>query len=132
LKNTKKIPYIKKYNLPSDLNISDYKIISMINSSSLSTVYKVQEISSKKYFAIKKTIFSSKSHLEKWKKQLGLLQILNHAYFFDAINILPLIQYGIKKLDNMSYAIYELMPLAETDLDKDMAAIRDIIRKLLL
>ena len=121
LRNTKKIPYIKKYNLPCDLSMSDYKIISIINSSSFSTVYKVQELSSKKYFAIKKTIFSSKSHLEKWKKQLGLLQILNHAYFFEAINILPLIQYGIKKLDNMSYAIYELMPLAETDLDKKIS-----------
>ena len=121
LRNTKKIPYIKKYNLPCDLSMSDYKIISIINSSSFSTVYKVQELTSKKYFAIKKTIFSSKSNLEKWKKQLGLLQILNHAYFFDAINILPLIQYGIKKLDNMSYAIYELMPLAETDLDKKIS-----------
>ena len=121
LRNTKKIPYIKKYNLPCDLSMSDYKIISIINSSSFSTVYKVQELTSKKYFAIKKTIFLSKSNLEKWKKQLGLLQILNHAYFFDAINILPLIQYGIKKLDNMSYAIYELMPLAETDLDKKIS-----------
>ena len=118
LRNTKNIPKTILYNLPCDLSISNYKILSIINSSSFSTVYKVQEISSKNYFAIKKTIYSSKSNLEKWKKQLRLLQILNHAYFFEAINVLPIIKYNIKKLDNMSYAIYELMPLAETDLEK--------------
>ena len=119
---TKIIPIIKKYNLPSDLNMSEYKILNIINSSSFSTVYKVQEISSKKNYAIKKTIFSSKSHLEKWQNQIEILQILNHAYFFEGINIIPTIQYCKKKLDNTSYALYELMPLAEIDLDKKITS----------
>ena len=132
IRNIKKIPYIKKYNLPCDLNMSEYKIISIINSSSFSTVYKVQELLSKKYYAIKKTILSSKSNLEKWKKQLGLLQILNHAYFFEAINILPIIQYNIKKLDNISYATHELMPLAETDLDKKISKSKNSLTQIKL
>ena len=131
-KNTKKIPFIKKYNLPCDLNMSDFKILSTLYSSSFSTVYKVKENSSKKNYAIKKTIFSSKSNLEKWKKRLGLLQILNQAYFFEAINILPIIQYNIKKLDNMSYAIYELMPLAETDLDRKISKSKNSLTQIQL
>ena len=132
LKNSKKIPIIKKYNLPCDLNISEYKILSIINSSSFSTVYKVQEILSKKYYAIKKTIFSSKTNLEKWKKQLGILQTLNQAYFFEAINILPIMQYNIKKLDNMSFAVYELMPLSETDLEKKISKSNNSLTQLKL
>ena len=132
LRNTKNIPKTILYNLPCDLSISNYKILSIINSSSFSTVYKVQEISSKNYFAIKKTIYSSKSNLEKWKKQLRLLQILNHAYFFEAINVLPIIKYNIKKLDNMSYAIYELMPLAETDLDKKISKSKNSLTQIQL
>ena len=131
-KNTKKIPFIKKCNLPCDLNMSDFKILSTLYSSSFSTVYKVKENSSKKNYAIKKTIFSSKSNLEKWKKRLGLLQILNQAYFFEAINILPIIQYNIKKLDNMSYAIYELMPLAETDLDRKISKSKNSLTQIQL
>jgi len=132
LKNTKKIQNIIKYNLPCDLNISEYKILSIINSSSFSTVYKVQEILSKKYYAIKKTIFSSQSNLEKWKNQLRLLQILNHAYFFEAINIVPIIQYNIKKIDNMSYAVYELMPLAESDLEQKISKSNNSLTQLKL
>ena len=120
--NTKRIPNIKKSNLTSDLNMSEYKIISIINSSPFSTVYKVQNIFSKKYFAIKKMIFPSKSNLEKWQKnQIELIQILNHGFYFEAINIIPIIQYCIKKLDDMSYAVYELMPLADTDLNKKIS-----------
>ena len=120
--NIKRIPNIKKNNLPSDLNMAEYTIISIINSSSFSAVYKVQNIFSKKYFAIKKIIFSSKSNLEKWQKQhIELLQILNQGFYLETINIMPTIQYCIKKLDNMSYAIYELMPLAESDLNKKIS-----------
>jgi serine/threonine protein kinase len=112
--------------------MSEFKILSTLYSSSFSTVYKVKENSSKKNYAIKKTILSSISNLEKWKKRLGLLQILNHAYFFEAINILPIIQYNIKKLDNMSYAIYELMPLAETDLDKKISKSKNSLTQIQL
>jgi hypothetical protein len=123
--NTKKITNIKKSNPTSDLNMSEYKIISIINSSSFSTVYKVQNIFSKKYLAIKKMIFSSKSNLEKWQKhQIELIQILNHGFYFEEINIIPIIQYCIKKLDDISYAVYELMPLADSDLNKKISKLK--------
>ena len=116
--NTKKITNIKK-NLQSDLDISEYKIISIINFSPFSIIYKVQNISSKKNYAIKKIIFSSKSSLDKFQKEhIELLQILNYGFFLEGINIIPIIQYCIKKLDNLSYAVYELIPLADSDLDK--------------
>ena len=116
--NTKKITNIKK-NLQSDLDISEYKIISIINFSPFSIIYKVQNISSKKNYAIKKIIFSSKSSLDKFQKEhIELLQILNYGFFLEGINIIPIIQYCIKKLDNLTYAVYELIPLADSDLDK--------------
>jgi serine/threonine protein kinase len=107
--------------------MSEYKILSTIYTSSFITIYKAQNISSKKIYAIKKSIFPSKSHLEKWKKQINLLQILNYGHFFVGINLIPIIQYNIKKLDNMSYALYELMPLAEMDLDKKISYSKNIL-----
>ena len=117
--NNKKIPNIIKGNFLSNLDMSEYKILSIIHSSSFSTVYKVQNISSRKNYAIKKTIFSSKSSFENWQnKHKELLQIINNIYFLESINIIPIIKYTIKKLDNTSYAVYELMPLADNDLNK--------------
>ena len=125
--NIKRITNIKR-NLPSDLNISEYKIISIINSSPFSTIYKVQNISSKKNYVIKKIIFSSKLNLEIFQKQyLELLQILNYAFFLEGINIIPIIQYYVKKLDNISYAFYELIPLADTDLNKKINNTKKIL-----
>ena len=128
IKNTTKIIGVKKEILPSDLNTQEYKIISIISSSSFSTVYKVENIYSKKNFAIKKIIFSSKSNLENWKKeQIELFQILNHSYFFESINIIPVIQYNIKQLDHMSYVVYLLMPLANIDLNKKILSSKQIL-----
>ena len=117
--NNKKISNIIQNNFLSNLDMSEYKILSIIHSSSFSTVYKVQNISSSKNYAIKKTIFSSKSSYEKRQnKHIELLQIINNIYFLESINIIPIIKYTIKKLDNTSYAVYELMPLADNDLNK--------------
>ena len=126
-RNNETIPNLRKYYLQSDLNMSEYKILSTIYTSSFITIYKAQNISSKKIYAIKKSIFPSKSHLEKWKKQISLLQILNYGHFLVGINLMPIIQYNIKKLDNMSYALYELMPLAEMDLDKKISYSKNIL-----
>ena len=126
-RNNETIQNLRKYYLPSDLNMSEYKILSTIYTSLFITIYKAQNISSKKIYAIKKSIFPSKSHLEKWKKQISLLQILNYGHFLVGINLIPIIQYNIKKLDNMSYALYELMPLAEMDLDKKISYSKNIL-----
>ena len=113
--NTKKISYIKNINLQPDLKLSDYKIITLINSSPFSSIYKVQNIVTKKYLAIKKIILSSHQSLKKIKNDIEIFQVLNNGYFFESVNIIPITQYKIKKLDDISYAFYELMPLVDTD-----------------
>ena len=56
--------------------------------------------------------------LEKLKRDIDLVQSISGGYFFDDINIVPIIQYYIKKLDLTAYALYQLMPLAESDWNK--------------
>ena len=105
----------KKFIIPSNLNMNDYKILNLIGSGSFSNIYQVQNIKTKKKFAIKKIIVEGQLKLEKYKGDIELVQSINNGYFFDDINIVPIIQYYIKKLDLTAYALYELMPLAQND-----------------
>ena len=108
----------KKFIIPSNLNMNDYKILSLIGSGSFSNIYQVQNNKTKKKFAIKKIIVEGYLKLEKYRQDIELVQSISGGYFFDDINIVPIIQYYIKKLDLTAYALYELMPLAESDWNK--------------
>ena len=108
----------KKFIIPSNLNMNDYKILNLIGSGAFSNIYQVQNYKTKKKFAIKKIIVEGQLKLEKYKQDIGKVQSLSKGYFFDDINIVPIIQYFIKKLDFTAYALYELMPLAESDWNK--------------
>ena len=108
----------KKFIIPSNLNMNDYKIINLIGSGTFSNIYQVQNNKTKKKFAIKKIIVEGQLKLEKYKKDIELVQSISNGYFFDDINIIPIIQYFIKKLDLTAYALYELMPLADSDWNK--------------
>ena len=108
----------KKFTIPSNLNMNDYKILNLIGSGSFSNIYQVQNNKTKKKFAVKKIIIEGKLKLEKYKQDIDLIQSLSKGYFFDDINIVPIIQYYIKKLDLTAYALYELMPLAQSDWNK--------------
>lgn len=110
----------KKFIIPSNLNMNDYKILNLIGSGSFSNIYQVQNIKTKKKFAIKKIIVEGQLKLEKYKGDIELVQSINNGYFFDDINIVPIIQYYIKKLDLTAYALYELMPLAQNDWNKQI------------
>ena len=98
--------------------MNDYKILNLIGSGSFSNIYQVQNNKTKKKFAVKKIIIEGKLKLEKYKQDIDLIQSLSKGYFFDDINIVPIIQYYIKKLDLTAYALYELMPLAQSDWNK--------------
>ena len=98
--------------------MNDYKILNLIGSGSFSNIYQVQNNKTKKKFAIKKIIVEGQLKLEKYKRDIELVQSISKGYFFDDINIIPIIQYFIKKLDLTAYALYELMPLAESDWNK--------------
>ena len=108
----------KKFVIPSNLNMNDYKIINLIGTGSFSNIYQVQNNKTKKKFAIKKIIVEGQLKLEKYKQDIELVQSISKGYFFEDINIIPIIQYFIKKLDLTAYALYELMPLAESDWNK--------------
>ena len=110
----------EKFVIPSNLNINDYKILNLINSGSFSNIYQVQNIKTKKKFVVKKIIVEGNLKLEKFKNDIQLMQSLNKGYFFEDVNIVPIIQYYIKKLDLTAYAIYELMPLAQSDWNKQI------------
>ena len=107
-----------KFIIPSNLNMNDYKIVNLIGSGSFSNIYQVQNNRTKKKFAIKKIIVEGQMKLEKLKRDIDLVQSISGGYFFDDINIVPIIQYYIKKLDLTAYALYQLMPLAESDWNK--------------
>ena len=107
-----------KFIIPSNLNMNDYKILNLICSGSFSNIYQVQNYKTKKKFAVKKIIVEGQMKLEKLKRDIDLVQSISSGYFFEDINIVPIIQYYIKKLDLTAYALYELMPLAESDWNK--------------
>jgi translation initiation factor 2-alpha kinase 4 len=107
---------IKEYNtkISSDLNMSDYQIISMIGSGSFANIYLVSEIKTKKKYAIKKIIADGEEDLKKFKSTIEIIQTLcpnNNIYN----NIIPILKYVIKKIDATAYSIYILMPLATCD-----------------
>ena len=107
---------IKEYNtkISSDLNMSDYQIISMIGSGSFANIYLVSEIKTKKKYAIKKIIADGEEDLKKFKSTIEIIQTLcpnNNIYN----NIIPILKYVIKKIDATAYSIYILMPLASSD-----------------
>ena len=116
----------KNFTIPSNLNMNDYNIICLIGSRCFSNIYKVQNNKTKKKYAVKKIIIEGEIKLSKRKNELLLMQQLSCGYFFDNINIIPVIQYYIKKLDLTAYAMYELMPLAETDWDKKIFRDKEI------
>ncbi len=103
----------KKYEIPSNLNMSDYKIIDIIGNGSYSNIYLVEEIKTKKKYAIKKIIIDGEEDLQKFK---NLIEIRQTLYNKNSENfILPIYKYIIKKIDITSYSIYILMPLANYD-----------------
>ena len=108
----------KKFIIPSNLNMNDYKILNLIGSGTFSNIYQVQNNKTKKKFAIKKIIVEGQLKLEKYKRDIELVQSISNGYFFDDINIIPIMQYFIKKLDVSAYALYQLMPLADSDWSK--------------
>ena len=108
----------KKFVIPSNLNMNDFKILNLIGSGSFSNIYQVENLKTKKRFAIKKIIVDGNLKLEKYKHDIELVQSISKGYFFEDINIIPILQYFIKKLDLTAYALYELMPLAENDWNK--------------
>ena len=117
-KNYHRIINQKKFIIPANLNMNDYKIINLIGSGTFSNIYQVQNNKTKKKFAIKKIIVEGQLKLEKYKRDIEIVQSISNGYFFDDINIIPIIQYFIKKLDLTAYALYELMPLADSDWNK--------------
>ena len=116
----------KNFTIPSNLNMNDYNIICLIGSRCFSNIYKVQNNKTKKKYAVKKIIIEGEIKLTKRKNEILLIQQLSSGYFFDNINIIPVIQYNIKKLDITAYAMYELMPLAETDWDRKIFREKEI------
>ena len=98
--------------------MNDYKIVNLIGAGAFSNIYQVQNNKTKKKFAIKKIIVEGQLKLEKYKRDIEIVQSISNGYFFDDINIIPIIQYFIKKLDLTAYALYELMPLADSDWNK--------------
>ena len=98
--------------------MNDYKILNLIGSGTFSNIYQVQNNKTKKKFAIKKIIVEGQLKLEKYKRDIELVQSISNGYFFDDINIIPIMQYFIKKLDVSAYALYQLMPLADSDWSK--------------
>ena len=108
----------KKFIIPSNLNMNDYKILNLIGSGTFSNIYRVQNNKTNKKFAIKKIIVEGQLKLEKYKRDIELVQSISNGYFFDDINIIPIMQYFIKKLDTSAYALYLLMPLADSDWNK--------------
>ena len=103
----------KKYEIPSNLNMSDYKIIDIIGNGSYSNIYLVEEIKTKTKYAIKKIIIDGEEDLQKFKNIIEIRQTLYNKNIENFI--LPIHKYIIKKIDITSYSIYILMPLANYD-----------------
>jgi len=115
LYNHEKIDEIaKKCSVPM-FEDEDYNYKNSIGEGSFGTIYEVEEVKTRKKYAIKKIICKDIQELIKEKTQLELLYSIEHE------NIMKIIKIQIKCLDFTTYSINVLMELAIKDWGKDIS-----------
>ena len=107
------------YELSSDLNMNEYKMLKLIGNGSYANIYLVEHIKTKIQYAVKKIITDGENELEKIKLEINIIKALQeldkqNKYF------VHIYKYSIKKLDVTSNSIYFLMPLAISDWGKQI------------
>ena len=109
----------ERYELSSDLNMNEYKMLKLIGNGSYANIYQVEHFKTKINYAAKKIITDGENELEKIKSEINIIKILTeidneNKYFVQVY------KYSFKKLDLTSYSIYLLMPLAISDWGKQI------------
>jgi len=109
----------ERFELSSDLNMNEYKMLKLIGNGSFANIYLVEHYKTKIQYAAKKLIIDGENELEKIKSEINIIKILSeidneNKYFVQVY------KYSFKKLDLTSYSIYLLMPLAISDWGKQI------------
>ncbi len=109
----------ERYELSSDLNMNEYKMLKLIGNGSYANIYQVEHFKTKINYAAKKIITDGENELEKIKSEINIIKMLSeidnkNKYFVQVY------KYSFKKLDLTSYSIYLLMPLAISDWGKQI------------
>ena len=104
----------KQNTFPVQLDLSIYKTISQLGNNCLSTVYKVEDTITGKYYALKKIISTNINDITNLKQQIMLVNSINN------LHIVNYLKAAIHKLDFTTYSFFILMPLAKSDWSKEI------------
>lgn len=107
--NNNTYPAINENSNSNYININSFKIIKQIGEGTFAKIYKVEEISTGKEFALKKFIGHSKEELKNVYSEFECLSKYQH------LNILRIFGMTNTKLDNTTYVLYILMENAQCD-----------------
>lgn len=91
------------------ININMFKILKQIGEGTFAKIYQVEELSTKKLFAIKKFIGHSKEDIKALNSEFDLLSKMNHR------QILKIYGMSTYMLDHTTYVLYILMESATCD-----------------